>query len=86
PLALEDLRDALRKLPATVYRAKGVAYVADALEEPAVLQVVGKRVEISFQNEWGQRRPHTRVVVIGAANGIEPKSLRQLFEKTVVLN
>lgn len=86
PLVLESLREALRQLPATVYRAKGVAYVAEALDQPAVLQVVGKRVEISFQNEWGQRRPHTRVVVIGSVNGIEPTSLRQLFDMAVVLD
>lgn len=86
PLSLEALREALRQLPATIYRAKGVIYAAEAPEKRSVLQVVGKRVEISLQNEWGERMPHTRIVVIGAASGIDPNALRHLLEKTVVMN
>jgi G3E family GTPase len=47
PLALEALREALRKLPGTVYRAKGVIYTSDVPQRRAVLQVVGRRVDIS---------------------------------------
>src|SRR5208337_1628678 len=46
PLALEALREMMRKLPGTVYRAKGVVYNADAPHRRAVLQVVGRRVDI----------------------------------------
>src|SRR5579864_5502683 len=44
PLALETLRETLRKLPGTVYRAKGVIYNSDVPQRRAVLQVVGRRV------------------------------------------
>ena len=57
PPALEALRERLRKLPGTVYRAKGVVYTTDAPQRRAVLQVVGRRVDISLQDEWGQRAP-----------------------------
>jgi G3E family GTPase len=53
PLALEALREKLRKLPGNVYRAKGVVYSTDAPKRRAVLQVVGRRVDISIQEEWG---------------------------------
>src|SRR5271170_5887801 len=46
PLALEALRETMRKLPGTVYRAKGVVYSTDAPGRLAVLQVVGRRVDI----------------------------------------
>ena len=55
PLSLEALRSAASKLPANIYRAKGVVYSSDVPDRRAVLQVVGKRVDISLQEEWGER-------------------------------
>jgi G3E family GTPase len=86
PLALEALRETMRKLPGTVYRAKGVVYTTDAPQRRAVLQVVGRRVDISLQDEWGTRMPRTRIVVIGAANGIDPVTLGQQFDLTIGRN
>ncbi|HME73059.1 MAG TPA: GTP-binding protein [Myxococcota bacterium] len=79
PLALEALRETMRKLPGTVYRAKGVVYTTDAPQRRAVLQVVGRRVDISIQEEWGQRAPRTQIVAIGAAGSIDVS----LLEKTL---
>jgi G3E family GTPase len=79
PLALEALRETMRKLPGTVYRAKGVIYTTDSPQRRAVLQVVGRRVDISLQDEWGERTPRTQIVVIGAANGIDPVMLGHHF-------
>jgi G3E family GTPase len=77
PLALEALRQTMRKLPGTVYRAKGVVYTTDAPQRRAVLQVVGRRVDISLQDEWGQRAPRTQIVAIGTAGGIDASLLKQ---------
>jgi len=77
PLALEALRETMRTLPGTVYRAKGVVYTTDAPQRRAVLQVVGRRVDISLQDEWGQRAPRTQIVAIGAAGGIDASLLKQ---------
>jgi len=86
PLALEALREKMRKLPGTVYRAKGVVYSADAPRRRAVLQVVGRRVDISLQDEWGGRTPRTQIVVIGAANSFDPVMLGHQFNMTVAPN
>jgi G3E family GTPase len=67
PLALETLRDAMRKLPGTIYRAKGVVHTTNAPQRRTVLQVVGRRVDISIHDRWGQRTPRTQIVAIGAA-------------------
>ena len=83
PLALEALRETMRKLPGTIYRAKGVVYTTDAPQRRAVLQVVGRRVDISIQDEWGSRMPRTQIVVIGAANGIDPATLDHQFKMAV---
>jgi G3E family GTPase len=83
PLALEVLREALRKLPGTIYRAKGVIYAADAPKRRAILQVVGRRVDISIQEEWGRRAPRTQIVAIGAAGGIDGRLLERAFGSCV---
>jgi len=83
PLKLELLKQTLRKLPGTVYRAKGVIYSTDAPKQRAVLQVVGRRVDISLQDDWGERKPRTQIVVIGAANRLDPAMLNQQFNLMV---
>ena len=67
-LSLDALREAMRKLPGTVYRVKGLVYSADVPDRIAVLQVVGRRVDISIHEEWGHRTPRTQLVAIGAAD------------------
>jgi G3E family GTPase len=77
PLNLGALREAMRKLPGSVFRAKGVVYSSEAPGRRAVLQVVGRRVDISLQDEWGPRTPRTQIVAIGAAGSLEGRLLEQ---------
>jgi G3E family GTPase len=77
PLSLEALRETMRKLPGTVYRAKGVVCSTDVPRRRAVLQVVGRRVDISIQEEWGEREP--QIVAIGAASSLDAALLERTF-------
>ena len=80
PLSLDRLRKVAAKLPADIYRAKGVASPsAEAPERRAVLQVVGKRVDVALDGEWGQQPPRTRIVAIGAAGAIAQGDLEKHF-------
>jgi len=83
PLALEALREIIRKLPCAVYQAKGVIYSADVPQRRAVLQVVGRRVDISIQEGWGQRASRTQVVAIGAAGSIDASLLESTFASCI---
>ena len=83
PLSLEALRQAAARLPATVYRAKGVVHTLDAPERRVVLQVVGKRVDLELADAWGERAKQTRIVVIGARDGFDENELRTQFEGCV---
>ncbi len=83
PLMLEALRERMRKLPGSIYRAKGVIYTTDAPQRRTVLQVVGRRVDISLQDEWGERAPRTRIVAIGAAGSIDANLLEQTFASCI---
>jgi G3E family GTPase len=80
PLSLDLLRKAASKLPARVYRAKGVLRSSEAPERRSVLQIVGKRVNISPGEEWGNQAPRTRIVAIGAAGAMNTGDLAHHFE------
>ncbi len=75
PLSLETLRETMRKLPGTIYRAKGLVYSTEAPDRRAVVQVVGRRVDISIQGEWGERPRRSQIVAIGAAGGVDSSLL-----------
>ena len=79
PLSLDALRKTAAKLPVGIYRAKGVIAASEAPERRALLQVVGKRVDVSFDGEWGVQAPRTRIVAIGAAGTIGPGDLEDHF-------
>ena len=81
PISLKALRQALAKLPAPIYRAKGVIYTCDAPEHRAVLQVVGRRVDVSVMDRWGERTPRTQIVAIGAAGTTEWKALQSVLDE-----
>ena len=80
PFSLEALRKAATKLPASVYRAKGVVHSEDAPGRRAILQVVGKRVDIELADEWGDRPRLTRIVAIGASGAVDENVLHEKFE------
>ncbi len=79
PMSLTAVREAVQTLPGNIFRAKGVIYTSDDPARPAVLQVVGRRVNLSTQAEWGQRRPRSQIVVIGAAGSVDERSLGEMF-------
>ena len=85
PLSLEALKEMVkRELPASIYRCKGVVYAAENPEQRAVLQVVGRRSDISLGETWDGDQPLTQIVAIGAPGGIDPEDLRAKFEACIV--
>ena len=80
PLSLDALRKVAARLPVSIYRCKGVVHSAEAPHLRAVLQVVGRRVDISLEGEWGARPPATRIVAIGA-RGLDSQALREGFDR-----
>jgi G3E family GTPase len=83
PLALEALRVAASKLPATIYRAKGIIHAADDPGQRAVLQVVGRRVDLSWAGDWGDQTPRTQIVAIGAPGAIDAEALHRTFARCI---
>ena len=81
PLSLEALRETARKLPASVYRCKGVVHTAEEPGRRVILQVVGKRVDIAVGDAWNGREPRTRIIAIGAHDGVDGAALREVFDR-----
>ena len=85
PLSLEALSEMIKKrLPGNIYRCKGVVYAAENPERRAVLQVVGRRADVALDEKWGETRPRTQIVAIGAPGSIDPETLTEQFSACVV--
>ena len=83
PLSLDLLRETAKRLPASIYRCKGVIHSADAPTRRAVLQVVGKRVDITLESDWACRPPRSQIVAIGAHGMVDGSTLRASFDRCV---
>jgi G3E family GTPase len=83
PLAMDTLRTAIEKLPASIYRAKGFIYLNDFPNAKIVLQVVGRRAMLTMEGEWDYEKPHSQVVVIGKHGEVNASELTGLFESTI---
>ena len=81
PLSLVELRETARQLPASIYRCKGVVHTSEEPGRRTVLQVVGKRVDIAVGDEWNGREPRTKIIAIGAHDGVDQASLREGFDR-----
>ena len=80
PLRLAKLRRAAAALPENIYRVKGVVHSIDAPDRRAVLQVVGRRVDVALLQEWGEDTPRTQIVAIGAPGSLDTELLREKFD------
>jgi G3E family GTPase len=86
PLSLKSLRRAIKNLPPTIYRAKGILYLADAPDKRGVLQVTGRRASLTVEEPWGELPPHSQLVVIGSQGGVVPDQLEAQFEDSLAIN
>jgi G3E family GTPase len=80
PVCLTALEQAAARLPSDIYRAKGLVHAAQTGGRRAVLQVVGRRVDITIGDDWGSRPPRTRIVAIGAPDAVTAEALTALFD------
>jgi G3E family GTPase len=80
PLSYPAVREALRSLPATIYRAKGFLYLNDLPNRKGIVHVVGRRARLMVGERWGDAVPATRLVFIGAAGGIDKGELQARFD------
>jgi G3E family GTPase len=73
-----------RRLPGNIYRCKGVVYAAEEPNRRAILQVVGRRSDVSLDEEWGDMQPCTQIVAIGATDSIDSELLTAEFNACTI--
>lgn len=84
PLSLESLREVAGRLPTNIYRCKGVIHSIGSPDRRTILQVVGKRVDISQGDEWGTRPPRSQIVTIGEHGTVDGDLLTEKFTACLV--
>ncbi|MEM9462629.1 MAG: GTP-binding protein [Myxococcota bacterium] len=80
PLSLYALRRALRRLPPLVFRAKGFVHVAEDPGVRVLVQVVGRRAELTTQGPWGEGDARTELVFLGPEGTLVPDELQSLMD------
>lgn len=80
PFDYRALHNAIKALPPTLYRAKGIVYLDSSLEQRRVLQVAGTRVHLTRDGEWGDQTPYSELVFIGEAGSIDAPQLQKTFD------
>ncbi len=84
PFSLDALQQMVqRKLPASIYRCKGIVFAADSPDKRLTLQTVGRRTEVYELDEWGDRTPRTQIVAIGKSGCIDAQELSGKFDACI---
>lgn len=87
PVSYKALKRMVDHLPPSIYRAKGVFFLADAPDQRAVLQVVGRRANLDAQaGGWADETPRSQFVVIGKAGEIDTQDLAHRMERCLAVN
>ncbi|MDJ0756000.1 MAG: GTP-binding protein [Ardenticatenaceae bacterium] len=86
PLAYHALHDAIKALPPTIYRAKGILHLESSPEQKRVLQVAGSRVHLTRAGDWGEQTPYSELVFIGEAGSIDAPQLQATFDGCLAEN
>ncbi len=79
PLNLGALRKTLARLPPSIYRAKGILHTTQAPERAVIMQLVGRRAELSLGHPWGDQHPRNDLVLVGAPGTLDREQLAAQF-------
>ena len=84
PVAYRPLFDALKALPAAVYRAKGWLNLLERPGDKIVVHVVGRRIHVRTIGRWQDgETARTELVFIGAEKGWDPEDVERAVSATV---
>jgi G3E family GTPase len=75
PLDLHRLLETLKSLPTSIFRAKGIIWVADAPGLRVALHMVGRRINTDILGRWGDAAPRTEIVFIATTDTGSPDDI-----------
>jgi G3E family GTPase len=81
PHSLTELSElAKRRLPGSIYRCKGIVHAVEEPHRRALVQIVGRRTDISLLDGWGTSTPRTQIVAIGEYGQLDTNALQASFD------
>ena len=80
PLSRRALLDAVKSLPPTIYRAKGIVLLDDTPHQKGIVHFAGQRTRLIKGETWNDERPQTQLVFIGEEHGINSDDLQARFD------
>lgn len=84
PLSRRSLERMIkRELPAGIYRCKGFVHLADDPDNRYVLQVVGRRADLTADRPWGTEQPRNRIVAISHNSASHADQFAVLFDTCI---
>jgi G3E family GTPase len=87
PFDLKKLRQALITLPPSIYRAKGMVYLADYPDKRDVLHVAGRRIRLTVGDAWGEKESkRSQIVMIGSHGGVDAAELQTRFTSALAVD
>jgi G3E family GTPase len=87
PLSAKAVQDMVNHLPTSIYRAKGFLNVLESPYRAAVLQVVGKRANLTYLGQlWEDKTPYSQVIFIGAHGSLDPHDMEARLEACLAKN
>ena len=79
-LSRRALLDAVKSLPTTIYRAKGIVLLDDTTQQKGIIHFAGQRKRLIMGEAWGDEKPQTQLVFIGERHGINTDDLQARFD------
>ena len=80
PLSRRALLDAVKSLPPTIYRAKGIVLLDDTTQQKGIIHFAGQRTRLIMGEAWGDEKPQTQLIFIGEEHGINTDDLQARFD------
>ena len=81
PFRREDLEGLVTALPESIVRVKGVIHLQEEPDRRFILQVMGKRWNLTPGISWASEKPGSRLVFIGVQGQFDPAELSLRVEE-----
>lgn len=87
PLSAKAVQQMVDHLPLSIYRAKGFLYLLESPYRAGVLQVVGKRVNLTYLGQlWEDKPPYSQLIFIGAHGSLDTTDMQARLDACLAKN
>lgn len=83
PLSIAALRHAIKSLPTSIYRAKGICQFVESPEKKYAIHLVGHRLEVLPIGDWKGEIKKTELVFIGTKGATTDEHIQTALKPTI---